>query len=129
MIIKNIAQLVCPSSLLTDAAIVLDGNRVAWLGPTCAVPPSPTNAEVIDATGKVALPGLIDSHTHLIFAGSREDEFQQRTQGKSYQDVPAHGGGINATVRRVRQASEEELKALARPRLQRMLRLGVTTVY
>jgi imidazolonepropionase len=74
------------------------------------------------------LPGLIDSHTHLIFAGSREDEFALRLQGKTYQEIAAEGGGINATVRRVRQASTEDLKALARPRLQRMLQFGVTTI-
>jgi imidazolonepropionase len=128
MIIKNIAQLIRHSSFQTDAAIVLDGDRITWLGRAADLPPPPPDAEVIDATGKIVLPGLIDSHTHLIFAGSREGEFEQRLQGKTYQEIAAQGGGINATVRRVRQASKEELKALARPRLQRVLRFGVTTV-
>jgi imidazolonepropionase len=131
MIIKNIAQLVCPSSIQTDSAIVLDGDRITWLGCTADLPPLPRDVDAIDAidaTGKVVVPGLIDSHTHLIFAGSREDEFEQRLQGKTYQEIAAQGGGINATMRRVRQASKEELKALARPRLRRMLSYGVTTV-
>jgi len=127
MIIKNIAQLVCPSSIPTDSAIVLDGDRITWLGRTVDLPPLQRDAEAIDATGKVVLPGLIDSHTHLIFAGSREDEFEQRLQGKTYQEIAAQGGGISATVRRVRQASKEELKAQARPRLRRMSTFGVTT--
>jgi imidazolonepropionase len=82
---------------------------------------------VIDATGKVVIPGLIDSHTHLIFAGSRADEFERRLAGATYQQIAAEGGGINATVRRVRAASKDELNALARPRLRRLLSFGVTT--
>lgn len=128
LVIRNISQVVLPSGALADGAIIVDGDRIRWLGPTCELLALPVDAEVIDAAGKVVLPGLIDSHTHLIFAGSREDEFEQRLQGKTYQEIAALGGGINATVRRVRQASKEELKALARPRLQRMLHFGVTTV-
>ncbi len=74
------------------------------------------------------LPGLVDSHTHLIFAGTREDEFELRLQGVSYAEIAARGGGINATVRRVREASREQLKELARRRLDRMLAFGITTV-
>jgi imidazolonepropionase len=83
---------------------------------------------VLDAGGKVVVPGFADSHTHLIFAGSREDEFEQRLRGATYQDIAARGGGINATVRRVRDASKDELKTLARRRLDRLLSFGVTTV-
>jgi imidazolonepropionase len=82
----------------------------------------------IDAGGKVVLPGFIDSHTHLLFAGSRVDEFEQRLRGASYAEISARGGGILSTVQRVRHASKEQLKELARPRLQRMLQFGVTTV-
>jgi imidazolonepropionase len=88
----------------------------------------PANADVIDASGKTVLPGFVDSHTHLLFAGSREDEFEQRLLGLSYQEISAKGGGINATVRHVRRASPEELKEQARRRLRRFLHFGVTTV-
>ena len=113
---------------MIDGAVVVEGDRIGWLGPTRDLRPFPVDAQVLDASSKVVLPGFIDSHTHLIFAGSREDEFEQRVRGESYQEIAAKGGGINATVRRVRQSTKEELKALARPRLQRMLSFGVTTV-
>src|SRR5262249_20258185 len=103
-------------------------SEITWLGPSDHVPPLPPDTEVIDAAGKVVLPGFIDSHTHLIFPGSREDEFEQRLQGRTYQEIAARGGGINATVQRVRAASKDELKSLARRRLDRLLQFGITTV-
>jgi imidazolonepropionase len=136
-LVRNIAQIISPSSPRSTepyrlanvaGAILLRNGRIAWIGPSTELPPQPADTETIDATGRVVTPGLVDSHTHLIFAGSREDEFEQRLQGRSYQEIAAQGGGINATVRRVRQSSRDELKALARPRLDRLLRFGVTTV-
>jgi len=132
-------------AILTNASLIADGDRITWLGPTADLPQLPADVdlvdatgkvvgkfspsvEILDATGKVVLPGFVDSHTHLLFAGTREDEFEQRLQGATYQEIAARGGGINATVRRVRQASKEQLKDLARPRLRRLLAAGVTTV-
>jgi imidazolonepropionase len=109
-------------------ALVARDGRIEWVGPTRELPPLPAGAEVIDAGGKVVLPGFVDSHTHLIFAGSREEEFEQRLRGLTYQEISAQGGGINASVRHVRRASRDELKALARRRLDRLLGFGVTTV-
>lgn len=114
--------------IATGSSLVLRDGRVTWLGRTADLPALPADAQIIDATDRVVIPGLIDSHTHLIFAGSREDEFEQRLRGMSYQQIAAQGGGINATVRRVREASKNELKALARRRLDRVLSFGVTTV-
>ncbi len=143
LVVRNASQLVCVSqtgerrksgpamrspTILNDASLIADGANITWIGPTAQLPLLPPNAEIIDATGKTVLPGLVDSHTHLIFAGTREDEFEQRLQGASYQQISAQGGGINATVRRVRQSSVEQLKDLARPRLRRQLAFGVTTV-
>ncbi|NWG02356.1 MAG: imidazolonepropionase [Syntrophaceae bacterium] len=82
----------------------------------------------VNATGKVVMPGLIDSHTHLIFAGSRESEFEQRIQGLSYLDVAERGGGILSTVEATRKASFDELFSLGKKRLDRMLSKGVTTI-
>jgi imidazolonepropionase len=141
LVLRNAAQLVTAPAgvvrrgrqmadltIIEIASLLVQDGRITWLGPTSEQPPLPADAEVIDATGKVVLPGLVDSHTHLIFAGSREGEFEQRLRGHSYQEITAQGGGINATVRSVRGASKEELKSLARRRLERLLGFGVTTV-
>jgi imidazolonepropionase len=114
--------------IVESGGLIAGHGQIDWVGPTAELPPVPPDAEVIDASGKTVLPGWIDSHTHLLFAGSREDEFEQRLLGQTYQEIAARGGGINATVRRVRETSRENLKALARPRLERLLRFGVTTV-
>jgi imidazolonepropionase len=84
--------------------------------------------EILDAGGGAAVPGLVDSHTHLVFAGSRADEFAMRAKGMSYLEIAKAGGGIGRTVEAVRGASLDELVELALPRLRRMLRNGVTTV-
>jgi imidazolonepropionase len=114
--------------ILPDGAVVLDGERIAWVGPTAELPPLPIDTEVIDVRGKVVVPGFVDSHTHLLFAGDRTDEWERRLRGASYQEIAAAGGGIMSTVRAVRAATREQLKELARPRLRRMLAFGVTTV-
>src|SRR5262249_29677253 len=126
--ICNATQLVGCPGIRSEATLFVDDDRISWLGPAADTPPLPEDTKVIDAAGEIVLPGFIDSHTHLIFAGSREDEFEQRLQGRTYQEIAASGGGINATVQRVRATSKDELKALARRRLDRLLRFGVTTV-
>jgi imidazolonepropionase len=129
--IRNASQLVSVGPafrIARDQDLIVHSGYIQSSGDSlCGESVFPEN-QVINAAGKVVTPGLVDSHTHLLFAGSREDEFEQRLQGRTYQEIAAQGGGINATVRRVRQASKEELKALARPRLRRLLRFGVTTI-
>src|SRR5437879_2367299 len=112
----------------SDGAIVLEGEVIAWVGRDADLPPLPPGATVVDVSGQVVLPGLVDSHTHLLFAGDRVGEFEQRLGGLTYQEITARGGGILSSVRSVRQATRAQLVELARPRLQRMLELGVTTV-
>jgi imidazolonepropionase len=113
--------------VLSHASVLVRDGKIAWVGPATEVPAAP-DAEVINVEGKIVLPGLVDSHTHLIFAGSREDEFEQRLLGKTYQQIAAAGGGINSTVRRVRTATKDDLKSLARRSLADCLHFGVTTV-
>lgn len=105
---------------------VRDG-RVAFLGgelPAGAIGPGTT---VLDAAGGFVGPGFVDCHTHVVFAGDRSDEFEARCQGQTYLEIAKAGGGIARTVRATREASAEQLIALALPRLARLLRHGVTT--
>jgi imidazolonepropionase len=114
-------------TLLHDAAIMIDHERIVWYGDEAAFM-APADCEEIDAEGCCVTPGLIDCHTHTVFAGTREDEFVQRLQGRTYEQIAQAGGGIRVTVDAVRRASVEELVELALPRLRHMLANGVTTV-
>jgi len=117
--------------ILRRGALAVRRGKIAWLGPTAdlltAVRPL-AFCKVIDAHGKTVMPGLVDPHTHLVFAGSRENEFAMRIKGKTYQEIGATGGGINATVAATRAASKADLKVGARRALDTMLTLGTTTV-
>ncbi|HEV8187336.1 MAG TPA: amidohydrolase family protein, partial [Pyrinomonadaceae bacterium] len=84
--------------------------------------------EVVDAGGRVVLPGFVDAHTHPVFAGTRVDEFEERSKGATYQEIAARGGGIQSTVNRTRAASVDELVATGRRYAQWFLRGGTTTV-
>lgn len=107
------------------ACVGVKDGRVAFLGPERELP---SGAQVIDARGGFVGPGFIDCHTHVVFAGDRSDEFEQRCQGRTYLEIAAAGGGIARTVAATRRASDEELVSLAKPRLERLRAQGVTTV-
>ena len=116
---------------LSDAAIAARGEELVYVGPAHRLPAAvrvASDAARIDAGGGVALPGFVDCHTHLVFAGWRAGEFSQRIAGASYQQILADGGGILSTVAATRAASEEELTDRAQSRLEGMLRAGTTTV-
>ena len=114
---------------IPDAAMVWDDDGViGWIGPERELPAEYRRAERLDAGGRLVIPGLVDCHTHLAFAGWRADEFAQRVRGASYLDIARAGGGIMATVRQTRAASEQDLTARAACFLEQMLALGVTTV-
>jgi imidazolonepropionase len=108
--------------------IGISAGRVAFLGSEAPRENVGDATEWIDAQDGFVTPGLVDCHTHVVFAGDRADEFEARCQGKSYLEIAQAGGGINKTVAATRQASEEELVKLALPRLRRLLEHGVTTV-
>jgi imidazolonepropionase len=116
--------------LVRDGAVAAADGQILAAGPTAEVldlvRPA-RRARRIDATGRVVLPGFVDPHTHLIFAGSRADEFERRLRGASYREIAAAGGGILSTVAATRAADEETLVRLGWARLDRMLACGTTT--
>ncbi|MBI6922916.1 MULTISPECIES: imidazolonepropionase [Pseudomonas] len=114
-------------SAIEDAAIVTCAGLIEWIGPRAEL--APVDADrTVDLGGAWVTPGLIDCHTHAVFGGNRSGEFEQRLQGVSYAEIAAQGGGIASTVRATRAASEDELFASARQRVQALMRDGVTTI-
>jgi len=113
---------------LVDGAMVVREGRIAWIGQLSALPASYADLPRHDAGGHWITPGLVDCHTHLVFAGQRADEFALRLQGASYEDIARRGGGIVSTVRATRAASEDELYEASSRRLQALLAEGVTAV-
>jgi imidazolonepropionase len=113
---------------IPDAVLAWEGDRIVWAGPERDLPVDFPTAVIEDARRRLVVPGLVDCHTHLAFAGWRADEFEQRARGASYQDIAKAGGGIVSTMRKTRAASEDELVGRAGAMLARMLQLGVTTV-
>jgi imidazolonepropionase len=112
---------------LEPAALAARDGRIAWIGPLAGAPNFEA-AETTDLGGRWVTPGLIDCHTHLVYAGDRAGEFEQRLMGASYREIAEAGGGIVSTVRATREASEDELVGQSRRRLDALLAEGVTTV-
>jgi imidazolonepropionase len=113
---------------IRDAALAVSGERIAWLGPRGELPRDLAAREEHDGRGGWLTPGLVDCHTHLVYAGNRADEFEQRLSGASYEEIARAGGGIMATVRATRAATEDDLVAASAPRLRALAAEGVTTV-
>ncbi|APF01073.1 TPA: imidazolonepropionase [Pseudomonas putida] len=114
-------------SAIEDAAIVTSAGLIEWIGPRAELAPVEAD-RTVDLGGAWVTPGLIDCHSHAVFGGNRSGEFEQRLQGVSYAEIAAQGGGIASTVRATRAASEDELFASARQRVQALMRDGVTTI-
>jgi imidazolonepropionase len=140
LIIKSASELLTLSpafkeesglGVIRNGALAVKNGKISWMGKSNELSESlvlKRNGKEIDATGKVVMPGLIDSHTHIIFGGSRENEFEQRIEGLSYLEIAERGGGILSTVEATRKASFEELFLWGKKRLNRMLSKGVTTI-
>lgn len=115
---------------ISDGAVAVEGNKVVAAGPTAEVTrehPPETAERTLDATGKTVLPGLVDPHTHALFAGDRSDEFVAKIEGQTYTEIMQAGGGIPVTVEAVRAASDEELVDALCAQLDTMLAHGTTT--
>jgi imidazolonepropionase len=114
--------------IIRDGSLAVKDGRIVAVGKTHDITKKFRSENVLSANGKTVLPGFIDAHTHLIFAGSREDEFQMRVEGASYMEILNAGGGILRTVRETRKASVDRLVAEGLAKLDAMLEHGTTTV-
>jgi len=130
LVVRNARLMTCDPALfglglIDRGAFAVANGFVAWVGPDGE---RPKGATELDAGGRLVTPGLVDCHTHAIFAGDRANEFGMRAEGKTYLEIAAAGGGIAATLGPTRAASDEELVALASARLDRALGGGTTTI-
>jgi imidazolonepropionase len=114
--------------LVPDGAVVIEGGTILWAGPLSELPAEHAGLARRDLGGRLVTPAPIDCHTHLVFAGDRAAEFEQRLQGASYEEIARAGGGILSTVRATRAANEEALIAASLPRLDALIAEGVATV-
>ncbi len=115
--------------LIEGGALAIRGGRIAYAGARSGLPEALSRgADVVDCGGRLVTPGLIDCHTHLVYAGSRAREFEQRLAGASYEEIARAGGGIVSSVRAFREASEDALVGQSLPRLDALIAEGATTV-
>jgi imidazolonepropionase len=119
-----------PYGIIENGALAVSGHKITWIGQRHEMPPTLESnaAEVYDAEGGWITPGLIDCHTHLVYAGSRAREFELRLQGATYEEIARQGGGIRSTVAATRKADEQSLFKSSATRLAALLQEGVTTV-
>ena len=114
--------------LIEGGAVVIDGTQIAWAGLGTALPSQYATLPAHDCQARLVTPGLVDSHTHVVFAGHRAAEFEARLNGASYEDIARAGGGILSTVTATRAASEDALVQAALPRVDAMIATGTTTI-
>ena len=115
--------------IVQDGGMLVQDGRVLRTGTSEEIEKAvPAGAQIVDATGKIVLPGFVDAHAHPVFGGDRVDEFEMRARGATYEEIAASGGGIRSTVRKTRAASEGELLTQAKKHAQWFLKGGTTTV-
>ncbi len=140
-IIKNCAEIATPLAnggfkpaafkIIKNGALAACEGEIVFVGKTAELDSQVEireGVEIIDASGKIVTPGFVDSHTHPIFGETRENEFEMRISGKSYEEIALAGGGIRSSVRSLRNTSKEELVEKVLPRLDRFLEYGTTTI-
>jgi imidazolonepropionase len=114
--------------IIRDGGMLIRNGQIESVGPSAEIEKDIGDAEIVDAGGRIMMPGFVDAHTHLVFAGNRFDDFERRAQGESYEQIAQAGGGIWSTVGKTRAASEADLLTQARKHANWFLRCGTTTV-
>jgi len=115
-------------AIIQDGGMLIHDAKIDSVGPSDEIQRKSRGAQIVDARGRVVLPGFVDAHTHLVFAGNRLDDFERRTRGESYEQISKAGGGIWSTVEKTHAASEQDLLAQAKRHADWFLRCGTTTV-
>jgi imidazolonepropionase len=113
--------------IIRDGGMLIRDGEIERVGPSDEIEKNGSDAEVVDARGRVVMPGFVDAHTHLVFAGNRLDDFERRARGETYERIAKAGGGIWSTVKKTRAASERDLLAQAKKHTMWFLRCGTTT--
>ncbi len=113
--------------IVRDGGVLIRGGKIEKVGTSNEIERTAGGAEMIDAGDRLVLPGFVDAHTHLVFAGNRLDDFERRARGETYQQIAAAGGGIRSTVEKTRAAGEDELLAEGEKHAREMLECGTTT--
>jgi imidazolonepropionase len=114
--------------IIRDGGMLIRDGEIERVGQTDEIEKNIGNAQVVDARGRVVMPGFVDAHTHLVFAGKRLEDFERRSRGETYEQIAKAGGGIWSTVQKTRAASERDLLAEAKKHANWFLRCGTTTV-
>ena len=114
--------------IIRDGGMLIRDGKIERVGPSDEIEKNVGDAEVVDAGGRVVMPGFVDAHTHLVFAGNRLDDFERRARGETYEQIAKAGGGIWSTVEKTRAASELDLLTQAKKHANWFLRCGTTTV-
>ena len=115
-------------AIIHDGGMLIRDGKIDILGPSDEIEKNARGSEIVDARGRVVLPGFIDAHTHLVFAGNRLDDFERRARGETYEQIAKAGGGIWSTVAKTRAANDADLFTQAQKRANWFLRCGATTV-
>jgi imidazolonepropionase len=115
-------------AIISDGGILIHNGKIEKIGPSAEIEKNVGDAEIVDARGCVVMPGFVDAHTHLVFAGNRLDDFERRSRGETYEQIAKAGGGIWSTVQKTRAASELDLLTQAKKHANWFLSCGTTTV-
>ena len=114
--------------IIRDGGMLIRDGKIELVGPSDEIEKKSHGMEIVDAGGRVVLPGFVDAHTHLVFAGNRADDFERRSRGESYEQISKAGGGIWSTVEKTRAASDDDLVVQAKRHADWFLRCGTTTI-